>query len=112
MIWAKRRFLYAAYAPYMDRLWTLQLAMPTSRDFMMVAREAGNVGEQDVYIALPNKDLMRLFDGFKIVPESELPKQIDTLLYAEHTSGKFEKLFTFRDRRDRWAERRQRRISK
>jgi hypothetical protein len=92
----------------MDRLWTLQLAMPKSREFMMVGREADELGEQDIYIALPNKDLLRLFDGFEVVAEKDLPKQIDVLLYAEHTSGKFEELFTFRDARERWADRRQR----
>jgi hypothetical protein len=95
MIWAKRRFAADSYGKYHDRLGDLQMAMPNRhREFMMMARKSDTVGEQDIYIAVPSKELLSSFDGFEIISESELPKEVDTLLLAEH--GEFEKRFRVR----------------
>ena len=45
--------------------------------------------------------LLARFDGFEAVSETELPKQIDFIHIAEHTSGNFKKRFTLRDRQER-----------
>jgi len=54
MIWAKRQFLCAEYASYLNRLAAMRLARPSSRQFMMmVALKTGGVGEQDIFVAVP-----------------------------------------------------------
>jgi len=95
MIWAKRRFAYAAYAPHRDRLADLQVTMPAnSREFMMVGREVDDeVGLQDIYIGVPNKELLHLFEGFEIVSEGDLPKEIDA--FISRTMGNLKNALRF-----------------
>ncbi|HEY3029183.1 MAG TPA: hypothetical protein VGJ68_03260, partial [Bradyrhizobium sp.] len=67
MIWGKRQFQWAEYAPYQDRLEKLQMANATRyREFMMFAIEE-KVGLQDIYVGVPTKELMAVFDGFEPV---------------------------------------------
>ena len=50
------------------------------------------VGLQDIYVGVPTKELMTLFDGFEPINEAELPKVVDSLLLADVNafSGRFE----------------------
>lgn len=83
MIWGKRRFERAAYAPYQDRLEKLLMANPTRyREFMTFSVEA-SVGVGDVYVGVPTKELMAMFNGLEPVNEATLPKVIDSLLLAD-----------------------------
>jgi hypothetical protein len=83
MIWGKRRFQWAEYAPYQDRLGDLQLANATRhREFMMFAIEE-KVGLQDIYVGVPTRGLMAVFDGFEPVSEAALPRVVTSLLLAD-----------------------------
>jgi hypothetical protein len=94
MYWAKRRFEWAQYAPYQDRLEKLLMANAMQyREFMMFSIEQ-KVGLSDVYVGVPIKESMLLFDGFEPVSEDELPKVVDTLLVADATA--FAERFEFR----------------
>jgi hypothetical protein len=94
MIWAKRRFQWADYAPYQDRLEKLLMANPTRyREFMMFSVEASG-GEGDVYVGVPTKEFIALFDGFEPVREAALPKVVDALLIAD--ANAFKERFEFR----------------
>jgi hypothetical protein len=98
MIWAKREFAYAEYAPYMDRLEKLLMANPRQyREFMMVSTQTSKVGVDIFYIGVPNKAFAAVFDGFEIISESELPKEIDTLHVADVNA--FQERFRFREPR-------------
>ena len=101
MYWAKRRFRYADYAPYMDRLEKLLMTNPTLyQEFIMVSVETGEeVGESEYYVGVPHKALLIGFDGFTSVEESELPKEIDTLHIADATKQPFQSRFQFKRRR-------------
>lgn len=88
MIWAKRRFQWADYAPYQDRLEKLLMANPTRyREFMMFSVEA-SVGVGDVYVGVPTKELMAMFDGFEPVNEATLPRAVVSLLLADANAFK------------------------
>jgi hypothetical protein len=96
MIWAKRRFEYAEFAPYQDRLDKLILKHPAMHDqFVMVSVEVKKPRLSDYYIGLPTEALLPLFDGFELVAESELPKEIDAILVASLTP-EFENRFHLR----------------
>jgi hypothetical protein len=83
MIWGKRRFEWAEFAPYQDRLEKLLMANATQyREFMMFMAEV-RVGFADVYVGVPAQAFMAAFDGFEPVAEADVPKVIDTLLVAD-----------------------------
>jgi hypothetical protein len=98
MIWARRHFAAGEdCGAYHVRLADLQMAMADHhREFMMVARKTGKpgVGEEDVYIALPDEGLLSTFDGFEVIPESELPKEVDDNMLSD--ASEFDKRFTIR----------------
>jgi hypothetical protein len=97
MIWAKRSFEFAAYAPYMDRLEKLLMANPTLyRQFIMVSTKTDDPGVDDYYVGVPALAFMTGFDGFEIVSEDQLPKEIDTLHLADGTTDEFKSHFRFR----------------
>jgi len=96
MIWATCRFAAADYAPYQDRLDELMWAnTPLHEQFMMVSVETDRErGMNDIYVGVPTSAFLAQFDGFRIIPEEELPKEIDTLLIG--TINEFKSHFRFR----------------
>jgi hypothetical protein len=99
MIWAKRRFEFATYAPYFDRLEKLLMANPTLyRQFIMVSTKTDDPGVDDYYVGVPAQAFLAAFDGFEIVGEDQLPNEIDTLHIADATTDEFKSRFRFRDR--------------
>jgi hypothetical protein len=48
------------------------------------------------YVGVPS--FLAEFDGFDIVPESQLPNEIDTVLLADATTDEFKSRFRFRKR--------------
>ena len=83
MFWAKRRFEWAEYAPYQDRLEKLLMANAARyREYMMFSMEQ-KVGLADVFVGVPAQELLAVFDGFDAVPKNQVPKVIDTLLVAD-----------------------------
>jgi hypothetical protein len=99
MFWGKRQFRWADYAPYQDRLGDLLMKNPTHyREFMMFSVEQ-SVGVGDVYVGVPAKEFMALFDGFEPVEESALPKIVDTLLVAD--ANAFAERFAFKHNQTR-----------
>lgn len=101
MIWGKRRFAYADYSPYFDKMEKLIMANPTLyREFIMVSTKADGVGESTYYVGVPNETFIPAFDGFERVEETALPKIIDTLHIADATTEEFRSRFQFKhDRR-------------
>jgi hypothetical protein len=99
MIWAKRRFSDAKYAPYLGRLEKLMMAQPTSaQQFIMVSTESGKVGVGDYYVGVPDELAMLAFDGFDRVGEAELPREVDIFHLGDHTSSEFTSRFTIKHR--------------
>jgi hypothetical protein len=101
MIWAKQRVSHTACMIYMETIGALQFEDPSSvGELMMVGLDVDG-RHQDVYISVPSRELLARFDGFEAVSETELPKEIDFIHIAEHTSGNFKKRFTLRDSQER-----------
>lgn len=97
--WAKRRFEWAEYAPYQDKLEKLLMANATQyREFMMFSMEQ-KVGLSDVYVGVPSAAYLAVFDGFERVAESDLPKFVDTLLVADANAFKERFEFTHNKRK-------------
>jgi hypothetical protein len=96
MIWLKREFQDAEYGPYQDRLDALAIADATRiGEYLMVSTET-DISNSDYYVGLPDEKLIRLFDGFTRVNESDLPKEIDAFHIG--VQGKeFHRLFRFKD---------------
>jgi hypothetical protein len=110
MIWARRRFNWAEYATYQDRIGELQEATPAlqlQQQFIMVDVETGEPGVSDHYIGLPNQAFLAAFDGFEIVSEAQLPKEIDGVSVAIE-SEEFTSRFRLRSHDDRQRLRRER----
>jgi hypothetical protein len=81
MIWAKRQFRFPEYAPYMERLDKLMLANPSMySQFIMVSTGVSKPALSNYYVGVPDQSFLAEFDGFDIVPESQLPNKIDTVL--------------------------------
>ena len=55
--------------------------MALSLQFVMVAKRTGRPG-WDIYIVLPDEFFLSQLDGFDLVDETELPKEVDQILYA------------------------------
>jgi hypothetical protein len=56
MIWAKRRFANAEYAPYLDKLQKLMMVQPTrAQQFIMVSTESGKWAWATTTWACPTK---------------------------------------------------------
>ena len=109
MIWAKRRFAYAAYGPYQDRIGHLHMMSPTmQRQFIMVDVEADKPGESDHYIGLPHQAFLASFDGFEFVSEDQLPKKIDGVSLADQSDEEFTSRFRLRSHEERQRLRRER----
>ena len=100
MIWAKRHFSGSEdYTPYQKRLADWHF-FALSLDFVMVAKRSGRaIAEWDVYIGLPDELLLSQFDGFDLVDETELPREVDQILYAPNqgTGSEFAKHFRIVD---------------
>jgi len=100
MIWAKRRFAYANFAPYSDRMEQLAMANPTLyREFIMVSTKGNGPGEAMYYVGVPHETFMAGFNGFGRVNESALPKLIDSVQFADTTTEEFTGRFEFKHKK-------------
>ena len=99
MLWAKRSFEWADYAPYQDRIEKLLMSNPAHyREFMMFSVEQ-KVGLSDVYVGVPAQPFLAVFDGFVAVAENDLPKVVDSLLVAD--ANAFKERFEFKHNKKR-----------
>jgi hypothetical protein len=100
MIWVKRRFELAEYAPYQVRLAKLMLENPSLHSqFIMVSTVTDVPNVFDYYVGVPSQTFFADFDGFVIVDESDLPKEIDEVKFAgDKAHNDFTRRFCFRKR--------------
>jgi len=98
MIWAKRRFAHADYAPYQGRMEQLVVAHSMLyQQFIMVSTNAGP-GESMYYVGVPNEAIVKEFDGFTPVPEAALPKVVDGVHVGDPTAEEFTSRFELKSR--------------
>ena len=96
MVWLKRRFAYADYAPYFAILEKLIDANPKlDAEFMMASTKFTDPHLSEYYVGLPDKSFAAAFDDFEPVAESNLPKMINTLHIGDATTEPFKARFRF-----------------
>jgi hypothetical protein len=81
MIWAKRHLCEGE--DYTLIRSALRICMALSLQFVMVAKRTGR-GGWDIYIGLPDEFFRSQFDGFGPIDETELPREVDQILYASN----------------------------
>jgi hypothetical protein len=97
MVWIKRRFNAADYAPYMKRLENLLMANASRYpEFLMVSTKTDEPLVSDYYIGVPNESFLIGFDGFERVAENDVPKEIDSFHLGDATKEPFKSRFRFR----------------
>jgi Pentapeptide repeats (8 copies) len=69
--------------------------------FIMVSIDTDARGESDYYVGVPDQTFLADFDGFEIVAETDLPREIDAVLYADQSSENFTRRFRLRREPDR-----------
>ena len=95
MIWGKRRFAFADYSPYFDRLESLLMSNPKQyREFIMVSIDTDKVGVSEYYVGVPNKVFLAAFDDFEPVDEAQVPKVVDSLHIGD--ANEINRRFEFR----------------
>jgi hypothetical protein len=100
MIWGKRRFELADSAPYQVRVAKLMLENPSLHSqFIMVSTVTDVPNVFDYYVGVPSQTFFADFDGFVIVDESDLPKEIDEVKFAgDKAHDDFTRRFRLRKR--------------
>jgi hypothetical protein len=100
MIWGKRRFKLADYAPYQVRLAKLMLENPSIHSQFIMVSTATNVPDVfEYYVGVPSQTFFADFDGFQNVDESDLPDEIDEVKFAgDKTHNDFTRRFRLRKR--------------
>jgi hypothetical protein len=92
VIWAKREFRTTDdYGPYQERFAALHQELCGVAGMMMVKVDK-SPHLRDVIISLPAAAYLRLFDGFEVIDEGDLPKEA-SLLYGDHATDDFERRF-------------------
>jgi hypothetical protein len=67
-----------------SRMSALQLALRAPHDLIMFCvQNEDDIGQDDVYIGLPNADLLNQFPGFQQVEQASLPDYLSTLMVRE-----------------------------
>jgi hypothetical protein len=79
--WAKRVFDPAgSYGKVQDMVAELQMKMGGPHELMMFAGPSPDARVSHVYIGMPTRELLRIFEGFTEIAESELPDGLTRLV--------------------------------
>jgi hypothetical protein len=70
-----------------------------SQQFMMVSTKTPDGALSDYYVGLPSDAFLVGFDGFEVVAEADLPKEIDALDFGIMVDQEFTSRFTIKRRR-------------
>jgi hypothetical protein len=73
MVWARRTFGATDWVAVQDHFETLFIAMGGPRRMMMVSSSYPGDQATDIYIQIPDWNLLSSFEGFEVVRESDLP---------------------------------------
>ena len=91
-VWAQRTFAKGEWAPVQDLFEKHFMALRGPKEMMMViANDEWN--KDQLFVALPDKALLRMYEGFEEIGTGELPK-VATLLVGLVTS--FEARFKYK----------------
>jgi hypothetical protein len=91
VIWAAKTYTRGDWIPVQDLFERQFLALNGPHDMMLVMADNDD-GSQTLYLGLPKGALIRTFEGFEFMSESELPRAA-SLLVGDQSA--FEKWFSF-----------------
>jgi hypothetical protein len=80
--WAKRR----AEIPFMKVLGDLQLKLGAPHELMMLSSHPLSHQDFEVFIGVPQRELLAPFEGFTEIQENELPDKLIALVIREANS--------------------------
>ena len=73
MIWARKYASSAEWGQVKQQYNQLSSSLGLPFDMLMVSTPAPTLGRSQVYLSLPDENLLALFRGFDVVPETSLP---------------------------------------
>ncbi len=82
-IFAKKTMSVTEWAKVQDLIGALQISMGAPHDLMMFSAKGSVLGEDDIYIGLPDASLLSAFPGFEKVERQSLPDFLVTLVVRE-----------------------------
>jgi hypothetical protein len=74
--WAKRRCSPGAEIPFMKVLGDLQLQLGAPHELMMLSSHPLSHQDFEVFIGVPQRELLAPFEGFTEIQENELPDKL------------------------------------
>ncbi len=81
--WAKRRCSPGAEIPFMKVLGDLQLKLGAPHELMMLSSHPLSHQDFEVFIGVPQRELLAPFEGFTEIQENELPDKLIALVIRE-----------------------------
>jgi hypothetical protein len=81
--WAKRSCDPDAEIPFMKLVGDLQLKLGAPHELMMLGSHPLTCKGYEVFIGVPQRELLALFDGFTEIQENELPEKLIALVIRE-----------------------------
>jgi hypothetical protein len=81
--WAKRRCSPGAEIPFMKVLGDLQLKLGAPHELMMLSSHPLSHQDFEVFIGVPQRELLAPFEGFTEIQENELPEKLIALVIRE-----------------------------
>jgi hypothetical protein len=81
--WAKKTCEPGAETAFMKVLGDLQLKLAAPHELMMLASRPLANKEYDVFVGVPERELLALFAGFTEIQEHELPEELTALVIRE-----------------------------
>ena len=89
-VWFSKRFEFGDYASDQDKFSGLFMKLGAPKNMMMVA--SGPIHNSEIFVQLPDRKLIALFDGYDEIAEAGLPKAARGLVSNQ---DEFEKRFEY-----------------
>jgi hypothetical protein len=81
--WAKKQCDPGADIPFMKRVGDLQLKLGAPHELMMLGSHPLTRKDYEIFIGVPQRELLALFDGVTEIQENELPDRLIALVIRE-----------------------------
>jgi hypothetical protein len=81
--WAKKTCSPGAEIPLMKVVGDLQLKLSAPHELMMLSSHPPTHQHYEVFIGVPQRELLALFEGFTEIQENELPDKLTALAIRE-----------------------------
>ena len=80
LIWAKRRYSYEGHKGDLETFAKIFEQRSNAPGMMMVEAKLDHTHHRDVYIAVPDRLMLTAFLAYKVIDESEVPREVNLLM--------------------------------